>query len=194
MLLSIRCSKYPEYRNLSNEYRYGMLLFEISNREVWEKASTDTKGLEKFFKKNKKSYTWDRPHFKGYVVSCVNDSVAQEVKKLLKKSKNDNAALDIAKTFNNDSVTNVSLERGLYIEGANKYVDELVFAGAKAQRDENLPVVFVLGKTLKAPETYLDVKGKATADYQEYLEKRWVENLNKKATVVKNEDVLKTIN
>lgn len=187
-------AKYPEYRNLINEYRDGMLLFEISNREVWEKASTDTKGLEKFFKKNKKSYTWDRPHFKGYVVSCVNDSVAQEVKKLLKKSKNDNAALDIAKTFNNDSVTNVSLERGLYIEGANKYVDELVFAGAKAQRDENLPVVFVLGKTLKAPETYLDVKGKATADYQEYLEKRWVENLNKKATVVKNEDVLKTIN
>ena len=151
-------------------------------------------GFGKILQKNKKSYTWDRPHFKGYVVSCVNDSVAQEVKKLLKKSKNDNAALDIAKTFNNDSVTNVSLERGLYIEGANKYVDELVFAGAKAQRDENLPVVFVLGKTLKAPETYLDVKGKATADYQEYIEKRWVENFNKKATVVKNEDVLKTIN
>lgn len=187
-------AKYPEYRNLINEYRDGMLLFEISNREVWEKASTDTKGLEKFFKKNKKSYTWDRPHFKGFVVSCINDSVANEVKKILKKCKADEAAQKVTATFNTDSITNVSLERGLYIEGDNKYVDELVFEGAEAEHKEDLPVVFVVGKTLKAPETYLDVKGKVTADYQEYLEKQWVEALNKKATIVKNEEVLKTIN
>lgn len=192
--MSALTTKYPEYRNLINEYRDGMLLFEISNREVWEKSSTDTKGLEKFFKKNKKAYKWERPHFKGYVVSCANDSVAQEVQKQLKKAKTDEAVLAVATTFNNDSVTHVAIERVLCVEGDNKYVDELVFEGARAQRSEELPVVFVKGKTLKAPQTYEDVKGKVIADYQEYLEKRWVEDLNKRATVVKNEDVLKTIN
>ncbi|MBR6758651.1 MAG: peptidylprolyl isomerase [Bacteroidaceae bacterium] len=188
-------SKYPEYRNLINEYRDGMLLFEISNREVWEKASTDIKGLEKHFKKNKKKFAWERPRFKGYVVSCVNDSVAGEVEKIVKKNKNNREAIAaIETTFNNDSVTNVAITYGLYVEGDNKYVDELVFAGAKAQREENLPVVFVSGKTLKKPETYLDVRGQATADYQEFLEKQWIERLNKEATVVKYEDVLKTIN
>ena len=100
----------------------------------------------------------------------------------------------VNEAFNNDSTTNVSIERGIYIQGDNKYVDELVFEGAKAERKQDLPVVFVSGKKLKAPESYQDVKGKVTADYQEYLEKVWIENLNKRATVVKNEDVLKTIN
>ncbi len=185
--------KYPDYRNLINEYRDGMLLFEISNREVWEKASTDVKGLEKFFKKNKKKYTWDRPRYKGFVVSCADENVAKEVKKLLKKNSENDVVATIEATFNTDSTVVVSIERGLYIQGDNKYVDELAFAGAQAQREEALPIVFLSGKTLKAPETYLDVRGQVTADYQEYLEKLWVEQLNKKANVVINEDVLKTI-
>lgn len=185
--------KYPEYRNLINEYRDGMLLFEISNREVWEKATSDIKGLEKFFKKNKKKYTWDRPRYKGMVISCTNDSVMKEVKKFIKKNKNSNLAVAIDTTFNTDSTILVSIDNGLYVEGDNKFVDELIFGGAQAQRNEELPVVFLSGKTLKAPESFLDVRGQVTADYQEYLEKLWVEQLNKKANVVVNEDVLKTI-
>lgn len=191
--ISLLSEKYPEYRNLINEYRDGMLLFEISNREVWEKASTDIAGLEKFFKKNKKNYKWDRPRFKGFVVSCANEDVAKQVKKIIKKTKDNEVALVVEETFNTDSTTQVSLERGLYIEGDNQYVDELAFAGAKAERNSELPVVFLSGKTLKSPESYLDVRGQVTADYQEYLEKLWVEQLNKKAQVVINEDVLKTI-
>ncbi len=186
-------NKYPDFRNLINEYRDGMLLFEISNREVWEKASTDTKGLEKFFKKNKKKYTWERPHFKGFVVACANDTVAKEVKKALKKLEYDEAVGLIEAAFNTDSVTRVSIERGLYVEGDNALVDELSFKGTVAPRDEKLPVVFLSGKLLKNPDSYTDVRGQVTADYQEYLEKRWVDELNKKATVVKYEDVLKTI-
>ena len=149
--------------------------------------------MEKFFKKNKKKYTWDRPRFKGYVVCCANEEVAKEAKKLIKKTKDSEVFTTLNTTFNTDSVELVSLDKGLFVEGDNAYVDELAFAGAKAERDEKLPVVFISGKTLKAPETYLDVRGQVTADYQEYLEKLWVEKLNKSAKVVMNEDVLKTI-
>ena len=102
-------------------------------------------------------------------------------------------AVAIDTTFNTDSTILVSIDNGLYVEGDNKFVDELIFGGAQAQRNEELPVVFLSGKTLKAPESFLDVRGQVTADYQEYLEKLWVEQLNKKANVVVNEDVLKTI-
>jgi peptidyl-prolyl cis-trans isomerase SurA len=185
--------KYPEYSNLINEYRDGMLLFEISNREVWEKASTDVKGLEKFFNKNKKNYKWDRPRYKGFVVYGANEEMVKDVKKLIKKTDVNQVVPTVQAAFNNDSVTNVVVERGLYLSGDNKYVDELAFEGAKAERDADLPVVFLSGKVLKAPETYLDVRGQVTADYQEYLEKQWVNKLNKNAKVVINQDVLKTV-
>ena len=57
--------KYPELKNLVQEYHDGILLFEVSLREVWDKAAKDTAGLENFFKANKKKYTWDAPHWKG---------------------------------------------------------------------------------------------------------------------------------
>lgn len=185
--------KYPEYRNLINEYRDGILLFEISNREVWEKAASDIKGLEKFFKKNKKKYAWDAPRFKGLIISCKNDTIADEVKLALKKMKPENAAAELEAKFNNDSVSNISVEVGLYAEGDNDLVDELVFGGSEARRTKTYPVVFTSGKTLTKPEAYIDVRGQVTADYQEYLEELWVKRLNKQAKVVKNEDVLKTI-
>lgn len=187
-------NKYPEFKNLINEYRDGMLLFEISNREVWEKASADTEGLARYFKKNKKKYAWERPRYKGLVVSCANDSVADAVRKQLKKLPLDKAVEALETAFNTDSVTLVSVERGLYAEGDNAWVDQLAFKGKAAQPNEELPVVFLSGKVIKTPQAYTDVRGQVTADYQEYLEKKWVDSLNEQATVVKYEDVLKTIN
>ena len=43
----------PDFKNLMNEYRDGMLLFEISNRKVWDKAATDTAGLRAYFEANR---------------------------------------------------------------------------------------------------------------------------------------------
>lgn len=187
-------NKYPDFRNLMNEYRDGMLLFEVSNREVWEKASKDTEGLQKYFKKNKKKYKWDKPHYKGFLIQCSDDTTATAVKKRLKKLDADSVIVVLTREFNTDSLTKVKVERGLFVEGENAKIDELVFDGPAVKVDENFPVVFVSGKLLKKPESYTDVRGQVTADYQTYLEKVWVEKLNKKYPVEINEDVLKTVN
>lgn len=187
--------KYPDFRNLINEYRDGMLLFEVSNREVWEKASLDTEGLQKYFKKNRKKYKWDKPHYKGFLIQCSDDTTATAIKKRLKKLDADSVIAVLTREVNTDSLTRVKVERGLFVEGENAMVDQLVFKGAPAKADEKLPVAFVSGKLLKKyPEAYTDVRGQVTADYQNYLEKVWVENLNKKYPVEINEDVLKTVN
>jgi len=75
-----------DYRNLVNEYRDGILLFEISNRNVWERSSVDVEAQNSFFRQNRTAYSWDVPHFKGYVISAMSDSVASEIQGFLAKN------------------------------------------------------------------------------------------------------------
>ena len=72
--------KYPELRHLVQEYHDGILLFEVSLREVWDKAAKDTAGLEKYFKANKKNYTWETPRWKGYLLQCKDQASAKAAK------------------------------------------------------------------------------------------------------------------
>lgn len=186
--------KYSDFRNLMSEYHDGMLLFEISNREVWEKAAKDTKGLQSFFKKNKKGYAWKEPRFKGYAVQCTGDSVAKLVTKKIKKLASDSAVYYLNREFNSDTLRQVKVKRALFALGDNKIVDYYAFHMGKVPVDEDFSVSFVNGKMLKkGPEDYTDIKGQVTADYQNALEKEWVKKLNEKYNVVIHEDVVATI-
>ena len=64
-----------EMRYLIKEYHDGLLLYEVSNEHVWDKAAKDEKALEAYFKAHKKNYTWDEPRFKGmaYHVKIQSD-------------------------------------------------------------------------------------------------------------------------
>ena len=53
--------------------------------------------------------------------------------------------------------------------------------------------VIPVGKVIKAPEEYTDVRGQVTTDYQDHLEKLWVQTLRDKYPVVVNEEVLKAV-
>ena len=55
-------------------------------------------------------------------------------------------------------------------------------------------VVDVIGEMIKNPESYKDVKGTVTNDYQKYLEEEWVKKLRKKYKVEVYHDVLETVN
>ncbi|MBR4119033.1 MAG: peptidylprolyl isomerase [Bacteroidales bacterium] len=190
---SILEDKYPDFRNLYNEYRDGMLLFEISNREVWDKAAKDEKGLKKYFKKNRRKYSWNEPHFKGIVVQCKNDSVASEAKAMLKNLKYEESATTLNKELNRGSERVIKVKRGLFSFGDNAVVDSYFF-GAKPYIDETFPVSFAKGRLLKkGPENYTDVKGQVTSDYQQQLEKDWIKYLNKKYKVEINYNVVSTI-
>lgn len=187
--------KYPDFGHLMQEYRDGILLFEVSNREVWDKASQDTEGLENYFKQNKKSYNWDKPRFKGFVISCADQATAKSARKLIKKLNADSVSIVLKRTFNNDSTILIKVERGLYSEGENANVDSLVFKKKTNNQDKTLPVRFVNGKLLKnKPEDYTDVKGLVISDYQNYLEKRWLEALRAKYKVDINQEVVNTVN
>jgi len=179
--------KYPEFKNLMQEYRDGILLFEVSNKEVWEKASTDTEGLENFFAQNTGKYKWDERHWKGYIVMTKDAKLQKKMEKAIKKMPYEQAAKFLIDNYKQDvdSLSPIKIEKGLFVKGQNKYVDEKIFNAGKAELPEKYKGFFLTGIDLPdTPESYTDVRGLVITDYQDYLEKKWLEDLNAKYPVV----------
>jgi len=187
-------NKYEDFRYLMQEYHDGILLFEVSNREVWEKASKDTPGLENYFNTHKADYTWEKPHYKGHIILCKDKETFEAAKLIVNKSASDS----IDKYLNtrlNDSIQHVKVEKGLYVQGDNKVIDDKIFKSKeKYVPTKEYPYFFVTGKLLKnKPEDYSDVRGLVTADYQEFLEREWIKALRAKYPVNVDQNVLKTV-
>ena len=184
-------AKYPELARLVQEYHDGILLFDVSLEEVWDKAAKDTAGLVAFFNENKKNYTWDEPRFKGLVVYCKDKQTLKAAQRIVKQAQPD-SVMSYLKRLNTDSVKYVRVEQGLWTKGRNGAIDKFGFKDKKAEykADENLPEVFVSGKVLKGAEVYTDDRNRVTNDYQEYLDAKWIEVLKAKYPVVINRDVL----
>lgn len=185
--------KYADFRLLMQEYHDGILLFEVSNNEVWEKASKDTAGLASYFRKNKENYNWEKPHFKGRVLQCKTAEILKKAQHIVATQPSDSIDKQLRQL--NDSVVNIKIEKGLYVPGDNKLVDHYAFkTSEKPEADAAYPFVTVQGKMLNtSPEEYTDVRGLVTADYQEYLEKEWIALLRSKYPVKVNQKVLDTV-
>lgn len=180
-------NKYPEFKNLVQEYHDGILLFEVSNKEVWDKASADTEGLEKFFEANKSNYTWDEPHWKGYVVWVKNAKLQKKIQKAIAKMPYEAAAKYLIDNYKNeaDSLSQIKIEKGLFTKGQNPFVDEAFFNQGKAELPAGYTGFFLTGVSLPTlPENYTDVRGLVITDYQDYLEHEWLQQLNAKYPVV----------
>ena len=187
--------KYADLRNLVQEYHDGILLFEVSLREVWDKAAKDTAGLDAYFKANRKKYTWEQPRWKGYLLQCKNQNSAKVAQAIIKAAEKDSVNSYINRRLNSDSVQYVKVQRGLWEQGKNAAVDKFGFKNKNAEftPNEQMPVVVCLGKKLKAPETWEDEKGKVTTDYQDYLEAEWIKRLREKYPVELNKEVWEKI-
>lgn len=187
--------KYVDLRNLVNEYHDGILLFDVSLREVWDKANQDTEGLQTYFKANKKQYTWDEPRFKGCVIYAKNEIAAKSAKQIVKSANPDSVMNYLNQRVNVDSVMYARVERGLWKQGANGAVDKYGFKVKNAEYtpSEEYPIVLLVGKVIKSPQEYMDERGKVTTDYQDYLEKLWVEKLREKYPVEINQEVWDSI-
>lgn len=184
----------PDLKNLIREYHDGLLLYEISNRTVWEKAAADEKGLERWFKKNRKKYRWDEPRYKGIAYFVKDASDIDAVKDAIKKVDFKNWADTLRRTFN-DSIIRVRVVKGIFKKGDNALVDKMVFkADTTVTPPSEYPIPAVYGKRLKSPKSYEDVRELVVADYQEQLEKQWVAELRRKYAVTVNKDVLATVN
>lgn len=188
-------AKYPEFGHLMREYYEGLLFFEVSSREVWNRVADDEAGLEKFFKKNRKNYKFDSPRFRGAVIQANSQENLDFVKAMIADKDFEDYKTTIEANLPKDSLRTVRVEVGVFAIGDNAWADKLVFGqgdGGKLRR--GFVVVETVGDVIENPETYKDVKGLVTGDYQKFLEEKWVKSLRKRYKVKVDKNVLKTVN
>ena len=187
--------KDADLRNLIKEYHDGLLMIEMSNRTVWDKAAKDEAGLEAYFSKHKKQYKWSEPRFKGIAYHVRKREDVAAVKNCVKNLPFSKWAEALRKTFNADSVIRIRVEKGIFRKGDNAYVDRDIFKkDTTIAPMKDYPIDATFGKKIKAPEGMDDVRGLVVADYQDELEKNWVEALRKRYKVVVDPKVVATVN
>lgn len=188
-------SKYPELRNLVKEYHDGMMLFEVSNQNVWNKPTSDPQGLENYFKEHRDKYmTWDAPRFKGFVIYATSDSLIGEVDKYLAENKI--APDEVGDKLKEAFPRNIKIERVLLPQGKNAVIDHLGFGGEKPDmKRERRWTSFTsyLGRVISQPEEAADCRSAVSADYQEELTKQWVDQLRETYPIKVNKKVLKKV-
>jgi len=188
-------AKYPEFKSLMREYEEGILLFEALKQNVWDRANSDSVGLENYYRVNlSQKYKWDeRARVSIYTIKTDDAKIVGEIEAYAVK----NPSADVLKKFNAKEELLTVIEKN-YERNKNKELGLLWKAG------DHTPVKFDAGtKTasfLKIEEilppqgkTLADARGYAVADYQDYLEKKWIDDLRKEYEVKLNEDVLKTL-
>ncbi len=180
---------HPEFKNVANEYKEGILLFDITDKKVWGKAMSDTTGLKKFFDDNRAKYQWkERADAAIYDLRDAGD--VQNVKSELEKGL---AADSVASHHIRKDPLSLNFKTGYFERGENKILDTVPWTiGLHDAGLINKRYYLVKIKKLIPPgeKQLADVKGMVIADYQDYLEKQWLSDLRKQYPVVVNDAVV----
>ena len=186
-------NKYPAFRALMQEYRDGILLFDLMDKKVWSKAVTDTVGLREYYEKNTNNFMW-KERVDATVYTCTNEEVAKKARTLAKKKvKKGLTEKDIREQLNVDSQLNAKIESGKFLKGDNDLVDKVEWTPGISDnmtKDDKIVFVVVNEKLAPLPKTLVEAKGLVTAEYQQWLENEWISELQKKYEVHVDREVL----
>ena len=183
--------KYPEFKALVKEYRDGILLFDLMDKEVWDKAVKDTLGLQEFHDRNASKYMWGNRVY-ATIISVTRPESLPMVNALLDSG----VALDSLKsTIQRDSIPAVFVRKGYYQKGDNQYVDKTEWkVGVRNEIpstvDQSTTIVCIRELRNPEPKTLKEARGLVTSDYQMELEQEWVQTLKERYPVKINEKVL----
>lgn len=181
-------NEFPEFKNVMDEYRDGLLLFDLMEKEIWEKSKLDTIGLQKYYESNKSKYNW-KERYDVDILSSTDAKVMEEAQKMLQKGK----SIDVIKAkFNKDNKVAIMVKSGLF-EKNHDILDKIpvITKGVNnTHKDANYSFV-VNVKNIKSAEAkaFEDCKSRVINDYQQYLESTWVDELKKEFSVKVNQDV-----
>lgn len=186
--------KYPDFRMLVQEYHDGILLFDLTDKNVWSKAVKDTAGLAEFYAANPGKYMWDK-RFHATVVTILNPAQvnSDEIRGMFS---NGNTPEEVLDHYNTDTTLNILVETSNFSQGDSPIVDKVKWKeGLSSMVDSPSGPSFVFGYEVLPPEpkALQEARGLVTADYQTYLEEQWVMELRAKYTVNIDQEVLSTL-
>ncbi len=186
--------KYPEFKALVQEYKDGIMLFDLMDSEVWNKAVKDTVGLKEFHERNAAKYMWgDR--VQASIITVTRNESLPKVKALLDSG----IELDSLKNaIKRDSINYAFVRKGYYQRGDNQYVDQTEWkVGVRNEIastvDQTTTIVCITEVRGPEQKTLKEARGLVTSDYQVELEQKWVQALKERYPVKINEKVLEKV-
>jgi len=185
-------NEFPEFSAVMEEYRDGLLLFDLMDKEIWQRSKTDTVGLNAFYESHKNNYTW-KTRVNSEVYSSTDIAIMKKVLVMLKKNQ---TPKQIKEKFNTPETVKIMSYEGVYEEGA-----EALPKGTKLEEGiseiTNKGDYYYITKIHKVipagTKTFEECKGKVVNDYQQYLEQNWVDELKKEFTIKINQDVFEKV-
>ncbi|MFN3753524.1 peptidylprolyl isomerase [Flavobacterium sp.] len=185
-------NEFAEFANVMEEYRDGLLLFDLMEKEIWERAKTDTIGLQKFYEDHKNEHQW-----KNRVEATILSSTKmEEIKKALALLKKKTEVQAIKDKLNTGNVVNVMSNSGVFEEGNDALPKSTKFEVGISDIVKEGEYYFVtkVDKVMpKGIKTLDECRGKIVNDYQQYLEQRWVDDLKQEFTVKINKDIFEKV-
>lgn len=207
-------TKYPEFKSLMQEYRDGILVFDVMQNEIWNKASKDTTGIKAYYEAHKADFTFP-VRYKGELYKCIDKPTAEKVIAYLESDTMDYTKIQQAinttseltlmikrNTFNSETTEAFRIEKKKKEKPAGDPCKKQKPAKAPKYRTFTTGInkIFVYNdeyyvfnvEEVMAPRgrDFSEAKGLVTAAYQTELETKWLEDLRKRYTVVINTDVL----
>ncbi len=185
-----------EYKNLLTEYKDGIIIFDLTEKNVWNKATQDTTGIKTFFENNRNKYMWG-PAITADLYRTADENTAKAVIKAL-NSDISKPQEEIAKEVNGDGSQNkLVYESGKFEQ--SKFSPKLKFEAGKYvpyyKNDDGTYSIINVKEVYNTPtqKTLNEARGYVVSDFQEYLEKKWISDLEAKYPISINEKTLKSM-
>lgn len=181
-----------DYAAIINEYRDGLLIFEVMAKNVWDKAKNDTLGQRNYYETHKEKYPWKK-HVEG---SIFRTSQKEDMDVLIQYLNSGKNVDEIKGLMNLDGKVKVMVTTGVFEKDAKELPNDFEFKSglSKIYQQEGAFTVVMVEKSLpEGIKDYVDVKGRVLSDYQNDLEKSWMQSLRDKYTVQVDGKVLKRL-
>lgn len=181
-----------DYASVLTEYRDGLLIFDVMEKNIWNKAKNDSIGLKKYYEIHKQDYQW-KQRVDADIFSATSQMSAQRVQKMLKEGK---TAEEIKAELNPEGTVNVLLTQGVFEVGERELPENMeVKTGVSTiyPSNESFTVVKIKNILPKGIKELDEVKGRVISNYQNELETQWMNSLHSKYKVEVNKKTLKKL-
>ena len=185
-------TEFPDFAYVMEEYRDGLLLFDLMEKEIWDRAKTDTIGLNTFYDEHKMEHMWKK-RVDVTIASSTKQDIIKKAHALLKKKEKPQ---DIKDKLNVDNVINVMMNSGVFEEGSDALPKTMKYDVGVSDVFSEGEYYFVtkVDKIMPAGvKTLEECKGKLINEYQQYLELRWVDDLKSEFTIKINNDAFEHV-
>lgn len=181
-----------EFANILKEYRDGLLLFDLMEKEVWNKAAKDTVGLETYYNKNKSKYQWE-DRVDVTIASSADETKMPAILKMIKKGMSQE---EIEAKLNSDKKQNVIFTKGIYNTNDGKLpLDFELKEGVSRvyNHNEAFHIIDVKAILPAGIKTLDEAKGRVINDYQAQLEAEWIAALYQRFKIEVNQKTLEAV-